>query len=140
MTITILETTPLTLADILGIYQWQGLFPFMGRQQTNPLAPGKITDLMDLISSWGDEMKGQLGKADLFSRKGGAVLHVCCVGKKTSFKVGYLQNHGRFYKELFKSEGSGLYHVPSKIIKHLTNDKWLGLAVQRITPNWGLFI
>ena len=54
---------------------------------------------------------------------------------KKRLLVGYLQNHGTFYKELFKSKGSGLYHVPSKIIKHLTNDKWLRLAVQRITTS-----
>lgn len=60
-----LETTPLTLADIPGNLQWQGLFPFIATK-TNPLAPGKITDLMDLISSW----EGSGRKA--------VVLHVCC--------------------------------------------------------------
>ena len=43
--------------------------PFHRQQNGNPLAPGKITDLMDLISSSQEGDEGQLGEADLFDER-----------------------------------------------------------------------
>ena len=108
----------------------------------HPLAPGKITDLMDLISSWegfwiSRWLLGWFLLTFFLLRK----IYYCLLVEEKFLTLGalggYLQNHGKFLqktKTKVKVVDYMIFHLrSSNILERINDDKWLRLAVQRST-------